>query len=96
MIQQDSGLSNETVFGGTPDDDPPVLPIGYQRVMALHQKVLVFAHVREPGEWCAYVYPVPGKNHDDETYLWETEGCKMDKRHALALFPEFEGIPYAR
>ena len=48
------------------------------------------------GEWSCYVFPVAGKNHDDEKDAWRTEGCKQTADVARALFPAFEEIPYAR
>lgn len=62
---------------------------------ALHRQVLCFAHTRVEGAWCAYCFPVPGRFHEQESFLWETEGDKMPEAVALAMFPEFEGIPYA-
>lgn len=61
----------------------------------LHRQVMCIARTRIEGKWSAYCFPVPGINHDYEEYLWETEGDKLPKKIALALFPYFEGIPYA-
>lgn len=63
---------------------------------ALHYKVLAVAKTRIEGKWSAYCFPVPGVNHDNETYLWKKEGSKLEEKIALAIFPQFEGIPYAR
>jgi len=63
---------------------------------ALHFQVLVVAKTRIEGAWAAYIFPVPGQNHDREWPAWETDGEKLPKGVALAIFPEFEGLPYAR
>ena len=66
------------------------------RRVALHMNVLVVAHTRIEGAWCAYCRPVPGYNHDQE---WEgvlNDGTKLSENYARALFPDFAGIPYAR
>jgi hypothetical protein len=62
----------------------------------LHRQVMCLARTRVEGKWCAYCFPVPGINHDNEEYLWENEGVKLPKEIALILFPYFEGIPYAK
>ena len=66
------------------------------RVRALHRQVLAVARTRVEGTWACYVFPVPGKNHDDEIGHWETEGVKQLSDLACALFPYFADIPYAR
>ena len=62
---------------------------------ALHFQVLAVATTRVEGAWAAYIFPVPGQNHDHEWQAWETDGDKLPKAVALAIFPEFEGVPYA-
>ena len=66
------------------------------RVLALHRQVLAVARTRVECEWSCYVFPVAGKNHDDEKDAWKTEGCKQTADVARALFPAFEEIPYSR
>ena len=65
------------------------------RTVALHRQVLCHGHLREEGAWCAYIFAVPGERHADEAYLWRTEGAKLAEAIALAIFPEFDGVPYA-
>ena len=62
----------------------------------LHRCVLAVAKTRREGTWAAYVVPVPGKNHEEELYLWETEGAKMLQSDARHFFPEFNDKPYAK
>ena len=62
----------------------------------LHSQVLCEAHTRIEGKWAAYCFPVPGMNHEKEVFLWETQGDKINENVARAIFPEFEGVPYAR
>lgn len=62
---------------------------------ALHQKVLVVAVKRIPGEWCAYIKNVPGESHMRELEEVKSWGAKLPKDVALACFPQFEGTPYA-
>lgn len=63
---------------------------------ALHSRVMCFAHTRVEGMWVAYCFPVPGNNHGVEWNRWEEFGEKLDQSIAVAVFPEFKGIPYAR
>lgn len=77
---------------------------------ALHTNVLTVAVVKEAenqrdgwaGDWAAYVFPVPGKNHEDEKHLWRTTGQKLEYRVAKNIFPhideemEKKGIPWRR
>ena len=65
------------------------------RVIALHRQVLAVARTRVEGTWACYVFPVEGKNHDDEVADWKTEGCKQRSGMACSLFPQFADIPYA-
>jgi len=84
---------NRIEFPETAEERQEWVP--YARYTALHRNVLVYAHTREEGAWCAYVFPVPGIRHRDELYLWEREGEKLPSAVAQALFPDFTGIPYA-
>jgi len=63
---------------------------------AMHHEVLVHARTRTEGAWAAYCYPVPGRSHRDEEHLWREIGAKLPSDIALAIFPSFAGIPYAK
>ncbi len=70
------------------------------RYAALHRKVLVVARTRVEGKWKAYCGPVPGINHEEEA---NDENCgplydgdDVGEKVARVLFPEFDGIPYAK
>jgi hypothetical protein len=62
---------------------------------ALHRQVLVVARIRHDG-WKAYIFPVPGKNHDKEEGLWRNEGTQLVEPIAREIFGFLEDIPYAR
>ena len=66
------------------------------RRVALARQVLAVAQTRIEGKWGAYCDAVPGKNHDDEEALVLQRGCKLHEPFARAMFPCFDGIPYAR
>lgn len=68
----------------------------YVQYKALHRQVLVVATTRIEGAWKAYCGTVPGRRHDDEYLSVLAEGCKVPEVVARALFPEFEGVKYAR
>ena len=68
----------------------------YIHTTALARCVLVYAHTRIEGAWCAYIDSVPGENHDNEWQAVRDNGDKLSEKIALAIFPEFTGIPYAR
>jgi len=40
-------------------------------------------------DWTAYVFPVPGINHDTEWKLWRSEGSKLRRDVAELMFPSF-------
>lgn len=63
---------------------------------AIHRTVLLVAKTRVEGSWSCYCTPVPGKNHDEERYLWKTQGAKVGAAVARAAFPLFAEIPYAK
>lgn len=63
--------------------------------LALARKVLVVAHTRIEGAWCAYVDAVPGQNHDLEIEEVRRHGNKLSEGVARVLFPLFDGVPYA-
>jgi hypothetical protein len=69
-------------------------PIIYRRALAA--KVLAVATTRIEGAWKAYCDAVPGRDHDVEWQQVLDRGCALQERHALAIFPEFEGVRYAR
>jgi hypothetical protein len=62
---------------------------------ALASKVIVTAKTRVEGAWVAYIDAVQGQSHEAEWHTVLTHGNKLWERVALAIFPEFEGIPYA-
>ncbi len=66
------------------------------RRLPLHMKVLCVAHTRIEGTWRAYCAPVPGERHEDEMQFVFDWGEAIPERIALAMFPDFKGIPYAR
>lgn len=66
------------------------------RIHALHQNVLCVAHTRIEGTWCAYCGPVLGIRHSEEHQDVLEHGDKLSEKIALAIFLDFEGIPYAR
>lgn len=65
------------------------------RSVALAQKVLCVARTRIEGAWCAYCNSTRGENHARETEGVLYDGDKLPHKIALAIFPEFEGVPYA-
>lgn len=62
---------------------------------ALDRKVLVVAVKRVEGYWCAYIGAVPGESHERELQDVRDHGAKLPENIALAIFPQFEGTPYA-
>lgn len=58
-------------------------------------RVLVVAKTRVECSWAAYIDAVPGMNHAMEADAVLNHGDKLDERIARAVFPEFEGVPYA-
>lgn len=64
-------------------------------IRALDIRVLVVAHRRVEGSWCAYIKNVPGDNHMDELEEVSAHGSKLPEAVARAIFPHIEG-PYAR
>ena len=75
--------------------NPTMIGRTYFRHM-LHRQVMVIAKIRVEGTWKAYCFPVPGQNHDDEEYLWETEGVQLNELEARAMFGFLENVPYSR
>lgn len=68
---------------------------GYAR-LALARQVLAVATTRIEGAWCAYIDAVPGRNHEEEFAEVLLSGVKLPENVALAIFPRFEGVPYAK
>ena len=66
------------------------------RYRALHTQILAVAKSRVEGRWSAYIAPVPGMHHDEEYEDVLKHGTKLSESIALAMFPYFEGVPYAR
>jgi hypothetical protein len=67
----------------------------YYRRM-LHRQVMVLAVTRIEGTWKAYCFPVPGRNHFAEEYLWKTEGVEILEGLARPLFPHLKERPYSK
>ena len=61
----------------------------------IHRQVMVVARIRHDG-WKSYCFPCPGQNHDDEEFLWETEGSQLSEKVARTMFGFLEDLPYAR
>ena len=61
----------------------------------LHRQVMILVRFRIEGTWKAYCFPVPGINHDNEEYLWETEGLQLPEHIARPIFGYLEELPYA-
>lgn len=68
----------------------------YERRVALDRQVLVLARSRQEGAWKAYCGAVLGMDHDMEVDKVRREGTQLPEIVARALFPEFEGVPYAK
>jgi len=62
----------------------------------MHRCVMVVARIRTEGTWKAYCFPVPGKNHDEEEYLWQDEGCQLNEKTARSMFGFLEDVPYSK
>jgi|TARA_R110002167_G_scaffold102250_4_gene265453 hypothetical protein len=56
---------------------------------------MVIARIRHDG-WKAYAFPCPGKNHDEEEFLWEAEGSQLTEKEARPMFGFLEELTYAR
>jgi hypothetical protein len=65
------------------------------RVYPLASRVLIVANTRIEGAWCCYADAVQGMDHQYEYQEVLATGSKVSERIARAVFPEFEGIPYA-
>jgi hypothetical protein len=64
---------------------------------AIHRNVLVVARIRDDGTWKAYVFPVPGYDHEGEAWsLWRTAGTQLPEIQARPFFPELAETKYAR
>ena len=67
---------------------------------ALHRNVLVVARTRIEGTWKAYCGPVLGCSHELEAKNVDCgplhDGDDVGETIARVLFPQFEGVPYAR
>ena len=86
-------LTEKFPFPTTPEECRKWRP--YVEFRALHMNVIVVAKTRVEGHWAAYCGPVPGMNHRQEFQEVLSNGDKLPEAVALALFPVFEGIPYA-
>ena len=63
---------------------------------ALSRCVMAVARTRVECKWAAYIDAVPGMNHDNEYAAVLDHGDKLREDIARAIFPQFEGVPYAR
>lgn len=70
--------------------------VGGFNMCALARRVLVVAHGRVEGTWCAYIDAVPGQNHEREAGAVLEQGVKVPEGLARMLFPRYADIPYAR
>ena len=68
---------------------------GTQFTHVLHRQVMVLARIRHDG-WKAYCFPVPGKNHEKEEYLWKNNGAQMTEKEARPMFGFLKDLPYAK
>jgi hypothetical protein len=96
VITEDPNVPN--VYGDS-EDDTPLQPGEFRPKFAtrrLHRQILVVAKTRIEGAWSAYIFPVPGENHDEEAKLWQTEGVKLPENLARVMFPEFKDMKYSR
>ena len=66
------------------------------RRVALAMHVLVVAQTRNEGAWTAYCDAVPGMDHSKEMDEVLRSGCKLPRKIADSIFPEFKDLPYAR
>lgn len=80
-------------FPETPEECREWRSLTLRRAMAM--RVLAVAHTRIEGTWSAYCDAVPGEDHSLEEEGVLRRGDKLDESVALALFPQFKGIPYA-
>jgi hypothetical protein len=65
-------------------------------VRPLSARVLAVARTRVEGTWAAYIDAVAGVNHDYEKDVVLRNGDKLTEELAIAIFPEFKDVPYAR
>jgi hypothetical protein len=68
----------------------------YFTYTALHRNVLLVAKTRIEAQWACYCTPVPGINHSKEYHNWDFDGTKVSEAIALAAFPQFNDLPYAK
>lgn len=88
----DREMPGRVVWGSVPG--PPTPPQSRTLFRALAMQVLCVATTRHDG-WAAYCDSVPGFDHSVEFGGVLKHGDKMPEPVALALFPEFAGVPYA-
>lgn len=70
--------------------------VAYEWYHALSSTALAAAHTHIEGTWRAYCRGVPGIDHTQEYQEVLRHGDQLDEQIARAIFPEFEGVPYAR
>lgn len=69
-------------------------PFALRQALATH--VLCVAITRIECSWAAYCDAVTGDDHEHEQYYVLETGDKLPEPVARALFPMFDGVPYAR
>lgn len=74
------------------DEPEPEIQIRHR---ALAAYILTVARTRVDETWAAYVGVVRGLDHRMERHGVLELGTKLDEKVARALFPEFDGKPYA-
>jgi len=55
--------------------------------MGLHREILVVYVPGYANDWKAYIFPVPGMNHEQEATLWQSKGQALSQDQARALWP---------
>lgn len=69
--------------------------VPYVAVHALACRVLAVARTRVECAWTAYCDAVPGISHGREVQPVLDYGDTLGEEVARALFPQFDGVPYA-
>ena len=67
-----------------------------QSRLSLGGNVLAVARTRINCAWAAYIDSVPGNDHCVEAPRVLKWGVKLPEEIARSMFPEFEGVRYAR
>jgi len=64
-------------------------------IYPLSMRAICAATTRIEGCWTAYAKDVPGWNHREEAQMVLDSGDCLREDVALAMFPQFKGVPYA-